>query len=147
MAIGAGVPGRCPHCGAANPFGVVTCRYCNGALPPTGPVYPPPPPPSRDNFRLVNDEDTGAGSVIAFVVGGLLLLAGVGLLIGAAVAHQGAQSYDQSCAQMPNCSPAPDPSGAFTAGGIFLLIVALVVLVWGFMARSDRGAGADLTGP
>ena len=132
MSVGSPLPGRCPHCGAPNPTGATTCQYCNGALstavPPTWSIGSPPP----DNYRLVTPSPSVSPlAVVLIVVGIVLVLTGIALLATAAAVHQSVSSFNQACAQNPLCQPQPDPSGGMAAGGVVLLVVAVVLMAIG----------------
>jgi hypothetical protein len=133
----------CPFCGATNPPGFNFCQQCHKPLPGTGPLSPgasPPPPP--DSFRLVTTQQSaygttinvgrGAAGLLFIYLGIPFLLLGIGLLIGASVAAAGAASYDSTCAMISGCTPAPDISGGLAAGGVVILLIAIVLIGYGF---------------
>ncbi|HTP54951.1 MAG TPA: hypothetical protein VML94_08370 [Thermoplasmata archaeon] len=67
----------------------------------------------------------------AIAVGILILIGGiVGLGIAAVVSH-GVSSYNQGCAQIPQCSPQSDPSGGIVVFAVIAMIVGGVAIAYG----------------
>ncbi|MGA7861997.1 MAG: zinc ribbon domain-containing protein [Thermoplasmata archaeon] len=131
----------CPFCGTSNPPGYNFCLQCHRALPPAGPVAPSAPAPEPDSFQLVTarrDATTlslnvgrGFWGILFLYLGIPMLLIGIGLLIGSVVVAQGVANFNQACSMNPLCSPQPDPSGAFAAGGVVVLILGIVLVAYG----------------
>lgn len=123
--------GGCPRCGAPFVPGAARCAYCGSPLPDPGLLLPPPPVPtaSSDPFRLAQTPVTSwRGPALGLGIG--LTVLAVLLFVGAAIAQAGTQSFNQACAQNPVCTPAPDPAGAITFGGVVVLIIGLGLLAY-----------------
>ncbi len=141
-------PGLCPFCGTTNPPGFNFCAQCHHALPGAASASPAAPPPPQDAFQLVTAQRTGAGTTINvgrgaaglfFVYIGLpLLLIGIMLLVVAGLVAQGAASFNQACSTNPLCTPAPDPSGGFAAGGVLILLIGIGLVAYGFSQYRDQ---------
>lgn len=150
--MGTSSTGRfCPRCGTTNPPDYNFCANCHLPLPGgppapaaiawtnSGPGEPMPLPGSSTPSENVLEIGQGAAGVVFIWIGIPLLLIGMGLLVGAAVAHQGAQSFDQACSANPLCTTsAPDPSGALTAVGVIVLILAIGLVAFGIKQYSER---------
>jgi hypothetical protein len=141
----------CPYCGALNPPGYNFCGQCHQALPGRGGTTgtpPPPPPPPSDSFQLASVQRSGSTTtfnvgrnvvgLICLYLGIIAALAGIGFLVAAEVAHQGTVSFNQACSMNPACTPAPDPSGAFAAAGVVVLIIGVVLALYGFTQVRKR---------
>ena len=129
-------PGTCPHCGAPASSSATFCTYCGGAL--GGPPRFPPPPAYSPPVAYPSTSPIGPHSaigIVLLVLGILLVLTGIGLLVTAAVIHQGVQSFNQACAQNSLCQPQSDPSGAIGVGGVVLLLLGIVMAIIGFVHR------------
>jgi len=134
MQPGPPAPGMCARCGGPNPPQSSFCQFCGAPL--TGPVLFVPPPPSQVPPGYFSpappnrDEHEGPGLVL-LVIGILLIVVGLVLFAVAAVVHDGVQSFNNACSQNPTCTPQSDPSGAFTAAGVGILVLGIILTIAG----------------
>jgi hypothetical protein len=122
----------CARCGGPNPPTASVCQFCQAPLP----LVPAPgwiseQPAASDNFQLVTAEQPSypVARVVLVVFGILLVVGSLILFSVAAVVHQNVQSFNQSCAKNPLCTPESDPSGAITGVGVAVLILGIILLI------------------
>lgn len=129
----------CARCGGPNSPGATVCQWCSHPLA----VSPAPAPPSLEYQPLdvPNVAPAGTQSPVLYYWAGIpLILSGVIALGAAAVIAQGVASYNQTCAQIPNCVPQSDPSGAVAGLGVLLLLIGIFLIVYGATrGRTDPG--------
>lgn len=104
----------------------------------------PAPAPTSLEYQPLNLPDVtpaGTTSPVLFYWAGIpLILSGVIALGAAAIIAQGVASYNQTCAQIPNCVPQSDPSGAVAGLGVLLLLIGILLIVYGATRRrTDPG--------